>query len=67
MSHHPHPTSRPPHQDVYAFKQAFDGHLFVGAKGNQYRATVEYAPFQKTPSPSAKKDARDGTIIKGGR
>ena len=53
-------------QDVYAFKQAFDGHLFVGAKGNQYRATVEYAPFQKTPTLAPKKDTRDGTIVKGG-
>jgi len=52
-------------QDVFAFKQAFDGHLFVGAKGSQFRASVEYAPYQKTPTLTPKKDARDGTIEKG--
>lgn len=50
---------------VPEFKQAFDGHLFVGTKGNQYRCAVEYAPYQKTPVAAAKKDPRDGTIVKG--
>ena len=54
-----------PIQDVYSFKQEFDGHLFVGSKGNQLRATVEYAPYQKTPTLAPKKDTRDGTIEKG--
>lgn len=49
---------------VLEFKQAFDGHLFVGTKGNQYRCSVEYAPFQKIPVLSSKTDARDGTIVK---
>jgi regulator of nonsense transcripts 3 len=50
---------------VIAFKQAFDGHVFVGAKGNQYRCSVEYAPFQKIPNSAEKKNARDGSIVKG--
>lgn len=50
---------------VPEFKQAFDGHLFVGTKGNQYRCAVEYAPYQKMPVAAAKKDPRDGTIVKG--
>lgn len=50
---------------VLEFKQAFDGHLFVGTKGNQYRCAVEYAPYQKMPVAAAKKDPRDGTIVKG--
>jgi len=49
-------------EGVVAFKAAFDGHVFVGSRGNQYRCSVEYAPYQKTPQPTKKKDRRDGTI-----
>ncbi|GAX80008.1 hypothetical protein CEUSTIGMA_g7447.t1 [Chlamydomonas eustigma] len=51
-------------QAVIAFKLAFDGHVFVGAKGNQYRCSVEYAPYQKIPNSAEKKSVRDGTIVK---
>ncbi|EFJ52927.1 hypothetical protein VOLCADRAFT_48819, partial [Volvox carteri f. nagariensis] len=34
-------------EDVYDFKQRFDGHVFIGQKGHQYRCSVEYAPLQK--------------------
>jgi regulator of nonsense transcripts 3 len=50
---------------VLLFKESFDGHIFIGAKGNQYRCSVEYAPFQKTPAVADKKDVWDGTIEKG--
>mmetsp|Transcript_28264 Transcript_28264/g.62052 ORF Transcript_28264/g.62052 Transcript_28264/m.62052 type:complete len:310 (+) Transcript_28264:116-1045(+) len=49
---------------VRDFKQRFDGHTFVGSRGNQYRCSVEFAPFQKVPNLTQKKDARDGTIEK---
>lgn len=52
-------------EDVYDFKAKFDGHLFVGSRGNQYRCAVEYAPFQKVPAPQTKKPALQGTIEKG--
>lgn len=51
-------------EHVYEFKAKFDGHVFVSNKGNQYKCTVEYAPFQKVPKPQTKKDTRDGTIDK---
>ncbi len=53
-------------QAVLTFKHAFDGHVFVGAKGSQFKCSVEYAPFQKIPTPSPKKSARDGTLVNGG-
>lgn len=49
-------------QSVYTFKAKFDGHLFVSSKGTQHRCSVQYAPFQKVPTPPKKKDAREGTI-----
>ncbi|KAJ9518903.1 hypothetical protein QJQ45_026259 [Haematococcus lacustris] len=49
-----------PHS-VYEFKAKFDGHLFVSNKGNQYRCSVEYAPFQKVPLPS-KRNPLENTI-----
>lgn len=53
------------HDSVVTFKAAFDGHVFVGSKGNQYRCSVEYAPYQKTPKHTIKKDRKDGTIHSG--
>ncbi len=52
--------------DVLAFKERFDGHVFVSSKGSQYRCSVEYAPFQRVPKPAAKKPAVEGTIESGG-
>ena len=33
--------------------------------GAQHKAIVEYAPSQRVPKPSTKKDGREGTIYKG--
>jgi len=35
---------------------------FLGA---QFKAVVEYAPSQRVPKVSSKKDGREGTIFKG--
>lgn len=50
---------------VFDFKARFDGHVFVSTRGTQYRCSVEYAPFQKVPTPNPKKLAMEGTIEKG--
>lgn len=33
--------------------------------GTQFKAVVEYAPSQRVPRSSTKKDGREGTIYKG--
>ena len=33
--------------------------------GSQFKALVEYAPSQRVPKQSSKKDGREGTISKG--
>ncbi len=35
--------------------------------GAQFKALVEYAPSQQVPKSNTKKDARQGTIMKGPR
>lgn len=40
--------------------------LIIPPTGNEYRAVVEYAPFQKTPAPP-KVDSRQGTVEEGDR
>lgn len=50
-------------QDVFEFADMFNGHIFVNEKGSQFKAVVEYAPYQCVPDTS-KKDARAGTIYK---
>lgn len=50
---------------VYDFKAKFDGHVFVSSKGTQYKCSVEYAPFQKVPEPTKKKNPLEGTIEQG--
>ncbi|RDY14462.1 Regulator of nonsense transcripts UPF3 [Mucuna pruriens] len=52
-----------PH-DVIEFAEFFDGHVFVNERGVQHKAIVEYAPSQRVPKPSTKKDGREGTIYK---
>jgi len=63
------------------FSREYDGHLFrdkAGERlisplclrvnvsiGNEARAIVEFAPYQKIPSDKKKPDARNGTIEKG--
>ncbi|KAM1204031.1 hypothetical protein ACFX2J_019773 [Malus domestica] len=51
-------------EDVFEFAEFFDGHVFVNEKGAQFKAIVEYAPSQRVPKPSTKKDGREGTIYK---
>ncbi|GIL59720.1 hypothetical protein Vafri_14444 [Volvox africanus] len=51
-------------EDVFDFKQRFDGHVFIGQKGHQYRCSVEYAPLQKVPVPEEKPHLLEGTIEK---
>uniref|UniRef100_A0A1Q3FE14 UPF3 domain-containing protein n=1 Tax=Culex tarsalis TaxID=7177 RepID=A0A1Q3FE14_CULTA len=49
--------------DIFLFKDKFDGYDFVDAKGVEYPAVVEFAPFQELPrNRSRKKDAKCGTI-----
>jgi len=51
-------------EDVYEFAAFFNGHVFVNEKGAQFKAIVEYAPSQRVPKPSDKKDPREGSISK---
>ncbi|XP_062028230.1 regulator of nonsense transcripts UPF3 isoform X1 [Rosa rugosa] len=51
-------------EDVFEFAEFFDGHVFVNEKGTQFKSIVEYAPSQRVPKPSNKKDGREGTIYK---
>lgn len=51
-------------EDVLEFADFFDGHVFVNEKGVQLKAIAEYAPSQRVPKPSGKKDGREGTIFK---
>eukprot|EP00002_Diphylleia_rotans_P038721 TRINITY_DN8851_c0_g2_i1.p1 TRINITY_DN8851_c0_g2~~TRINITY_DN8851_c0_g2_i1.p1 ORF type:complete len:421 (+),score=114.19 TRINITY_DN8851_c0_g2_i1:36-1298(+) len=48
-------------QDLYTFEERFQGHMFLDSKGAEYRAVVEYAPYQKTPK-EANVDKRQNTI-----
>ncbi|KAG1460149.1 hypothetical protein G6F56_006014 [Rhizopus delemar] len=47
---------------VIAFHRGFDGHTFTDSRGNDSRAVVEFAPYQKTPREQKTADARQGTI-----
>ncbi|XP_015918123.1 regulator of nonsense transcripts 3B [Parasteatoda tepidariorum] len=50
-------------EDIFLFKDQFDGYVFLDNKGNEYPAIVEFAPFQKIPKKRSKKrDAKCGTI-----
>ncbi|XP_035221119.1 regulator of nonsense transcripts 3A-like [Stegodyphus dumicola] len=50
-------------EDIFTFKDKFDGYVFLDSKGNEYPAIVEFAPFQKIPKKRSKKrDAKCGTI-----
>ncbi|XP_044461885.1 regulator of nonsense transcripts UPF3-like [Mangifera indica] len=51
-------------EDVLDFADFFNGHVFVNEKGAQFKAIVEYAPSQRVPKQSSKKDGREGTILK---
>lgn len=47
------------------FKSKFDGFVFVGARGTQYKCVIEYAPYQRVPKQKGKMDRRQGTIEQG--
>lgn len=50
-------------EDIFIFKEKFDGYVFLDTKGNEHPAIVEYAPFQKTPKRrTKKKDPKSGTL-----
>ncbi|KAK6254154.1 hypothetical protein QUC31_015874 [Theobroma cacao] len=51
-------------EDVLEFAEFFNGHVFVNEKGTQFKTIVEYAPSQRVPKRSSKKDGREGTILK---
>lgn len=49
--------------DVFQFKDKFDGYVFVDTKGVEYPAIVEFAPFQSLPKGKSRKtDNKCGTI-----
>lgn len=50
-------------EDVFIFKEKFDGYVFVDARGNEYPAVVEYAPFQKTIKYRSKKTDRKANTL----
>lgn len=51
--------------DVIEFKAAVHGHAFVTDRGVSHKCSVEYAPFQRVPKTTSKKDPREGTIEQG--
>lgn len=49
--------------DIFVFRDRFDGYVFVDGKGTEYIAVVEFAPFQGlSKSRSKKKDPKCNTI-----
>ncbi|XP_055311107.1 regulator of nonsense transcripts 3B-like [Sitodiplosis mosellana] len=49
--------------DIFIFRDKFDGYVFVDKKGSEYPAIVEFAPFQGLPKgKSRKKDHKANTI-----
>ncbi|KAF9097478.1 hypothetical protein BGX23_008752 [Mortierella sp. AD031] len=47
---------------AFEFQKAYHGHLFKDRHGNEGRAHVEFAPFQKIPREQRKADTKQGTI-----
>lgn len=51
------------HNDIFIFRDKFDGYVFVDNKGTEYPAIVEFAPFQGLPkTKSRKKDHKANSI-----
>ncbi|XP_045495651.1 regulator of nonsense transcripts 3B isoform X2 [Colias croceus] len=48
--------------DIYLFRDKFDGYVFLDEKGVEYVGIVEYAPFQRIPKKKKKKDPKCGTL-----
>ncbi|KAI8822573.1 Smg-4/UPF3 family-domain-containing protein [Fimicolochytrium jonesii] len=44
------------------FCNKYNGHQFLDGRGNEYRAVVEFAPFQRIPKKRSKPDPRLNTI-----
>lgn len=51
-------------EDLVTFHANYNNHVFQDKQGNLTQASVEFAPFQKTPK-MCKPDPRQGTIEKG--
>ncbi|KAL4712649.1 hypothetical protein ACJJTC_007946 [Scirpophaga incertulas] len=49
-------------EDIFLFRDKFDGYIFLDDKGVEYVGIVEYAPFQRIPKKKKKKDPKCGTI-----
>lgn len=50
--------------DIFLFRDRFDGFIFIDNKGQEYPAVVEYAPFQKISKKKLKKkDTKAGSIF----
>lgn len=50
-------------EDIFIFKDKFDGYVFVDTKGTEYAAVVEFAPFQGLPrNRSRKKDNKSNSM-----
>ncbi|MBZ3874233.1 Regulator of nonsense transcripts 3A [Sciurus carolinensis] len=68
LSLHPHLYSRAyinfrDPDDILLFRDRFDGYIFIGNKGLEYPAVVEFAPFQKIAKKKLKKkDTKTGSI-----
>lgn len=52
-------------EDLFNFRNRFDGYVFVDGRGNDYHAVVEFATYQKVPlcKSRVKKDPKVGTIF----
>ena len=50
--------------DIFPFKERYDGYLFEDSYGNKSNVIVEYAPFQRIPKRSKRKapDPKCGTL-----
>ena len=50
-------------EDLFQFKEQFDGYVFIDKAGNESPCLVEYAAYQKLPQPKkVKKDVKIDTI-----
>ncbi|CAI2173522.1 13759_t:CDS:2 [Funneliformis geosporum] len=49
-------------EQVLEFHRGYDNHLFIDGQGNENRAVVEFAIYQKLPKEHKKPDPRQGTI-----
>ena len=50
---------------VVQFHKAFNGHVFLDGKGNEFKCSVEISPFQKVPRELGSRDPRVNTLEAG--